>query len=131
MNRDKAIKWAEALESGEYEQGVGNLRRLDDGAPRYCCLGVLSDLYIKETGAASWDETGAESVCYITNGFAREPGSVIAEVAIWAGFGGDTYPPNPSIGNRSAMGMNDTLRYDFKRIAHEIRKAFAPDTVAA
>ena len=34
------IIWAEALESGEYEQGFGRL--WEDG--RYCCLGVLESI---------------------------------------------------------------------------------------
>jgi len=39
-------KWIAALRSGEYDQGVGGLRTLT----RFCCLGVLCDLYSKETG---------------------------------------------------------------------------------
>lgn len=37
-------KWVNALRSGEYQQGKGGL--LCEG--KYCCLGVLSDLYAKE-----------------------------------------------------------------------------------
>lgn len=44
MRQDIAIKWAEALESGEYPQTKLCLR--DDAG--FCCLGVLTDLYIKE-----------------------------------------------------------------------------------
>jgi hypothetical protein len=39
-------QWIQALRSNEYTQAVGNLRT-DKG---YCCLGVLCDLYAKETG---------------------------------------------------------------------------------
>ena len=34
-------KWVEALRSGEYEQGTGQLRNDDC----YCCLGVAHDLF--------------------------------------------------------------------------------------
>jgi hypothetical protein len=34
-------KWVAALRSGEYEQGVGKLRSLDN---KFCCLGVACDL---------------------------------------------------------------------------------------
>lgn len=40
---DKEVleKWVATLRSGDYEQGVGRLRRPDE---RYCCLGVLCDI---------------------------------------------------------------------------------------
>jgi len=38
--------WADALESGEYSKGQGYLKLSGE----YCCLGVLTDLYVKETG---------------------------------------------------------------------------------
>jgi len=50
MNKERALKWADALESGEYEQGTGTLRAGD----QYCCLGVLCDLYHRETGDGRW-----------------------------------------------------------------------------
>lgn len=42
---DTAVKerWVRALRSGEYQQGTGQLRKED----KYCCLGVLTDLYDK------------------------------------------------------------------------------------
>jgi hypothetical protein len=41
MNRAIKQQWIKALRSGEYEQGIHALRSGD----RYCCLGVLCDLY--------------------------------------------------------------------------------------
>lgn len=37
---DLQEKWLKALESGEYEQGVGQLKRED----KYCCLGVACEV---------------------------------------------------------------------------------------
>src|SRR6267378_4402002 len=51
MNPDIKAKWIAALESGEYIHGHGVLRSLDN---KYCCLGVLCDLYHKETGKGVW-----------------------------------------------------------------------------
>ncbi len=34
-------KWLKALRSGEYEQGIGELR---EDETHYCCLGVLGDI---------------------------------------------------------------------------------------
>jgi len=43
MNQEIKKKWVDALRSGKYKQGKGTLRFND----KYCCLGVLTDLYIK------------------------------------------------------------------------------------
>ncbi len=51
MNPDVKKKWVEALKSGEYKKGYGALR---DHTDRFCCLGVLCDLYRKETGFGEW-----------------------------------------------------------------------------
>ena len=48
MNRQIKDKWITALRSGEYNQDSdGGYLKTCDG---YCCLGVLCDLYVKETG---------------------------------------------------------------------------------
>ena len=42
-------RWLEALRGGKYKQGRNYLRAKDkNGELHYCCLGVLTDLYIKE-----------------------------------------------------------------------------------
>lgn len=49
-------KWArvklllDALRSGKYEQGTGQLRFNN----RFCCLGVACDIYNKETNLGKW-----------------------------------------------------------------------------
>ena len=44
MNPQIKQKWVSALRSGDYQQTKGRLRKED----KFCCLGVLCDLYIKE-----------------------------------------------------------------------------------
>lgn len=39
-------KWLAALESGEYKQGKGKLRDMDNC---FCCLGVACELFIPDT----------------------------------------------------------------------------------
>lgn len=48
-------KWLDALRSGEYEKCESNLHK--NGG--FCCLGVLTDLYIQEHPDAHWKEYGA------------------------------------------------------------------------
>jgi hypothetical protein len=56
---DKAI-WLEALRSGKYKQGVGQLRRTKlNGSFEYCCLGVANDvlnLGVRGGCATLWSE---------------------------------------------------------------------------
>lgn len=54
----KAIKkrWLEALRSGEYKQGRNYLKATDkNGVDRFCCLGVLCDLYVKDHVTKHWE----------------------------------------------------------------------------
>jgi len=43
INEKNVRKWLVALRSGDYAQGIGQLRKCN-GEPKYCCLGVLCDL---------------------------------------------------------------------------------------
>jgi hypothetical protein len=69
-------KWLKALRSGEYKQGQENLHPKDGS---FCCLGVLTDIYIKEIGR-DWEE---DSSCYVFNGCG---GLLPSEVMKWAGL---------------------------------------------
>lgn len=52
MKKEIMQDWVKALRSGEYKQGRESLRSQD----RYCCLGVLCDLYAKGVeDAPEWD----------------------------------------------------------------------------
>jgi len=55
MNEQIKQKWVNALRSGEYEQCESNLHK-NKG---FCCLGVLTDIYIQEHPGCSWKEYGA------------------------------------------------------------------------
>lgn len=53
MNVPVIRKWVEALRSKLYKQGINVLKILPTGQfklTRFCCLGVLCDLYEQETG---------------------------------------------------------------------------------
>ena len=50
MNYKVKEKWISALRSGKYKQGIRHLRNED----KYCCLGVLCDLYSQEHNI-EWD----------------------------------------------------------------------------
>ncbi len=113
MNPIVKEKWIEALKSDKYEQCTS---RLYDGVG-FCCLGVLTDVYIKETGNGCWtfdnvfcDGNPEEDVCYDEY--------LPPEVVKWAGLKSD----NPKVGN-SLSYFNDESRLDFHQIADLIERS--------
>jgi len=55
MKADIKDRWVNALRSGDYKQGTQCLLS-EDGS--YCCLGVLCDLYMKESNQeVEWETT--------------------------------------------------------------------------
>lgn len=51
-NVDMMIKWADALESGNYKQGKESLHPFNEVTMEYqhCCLGVACELFAKQAG---------------------------------------------------------------------------------
>lgn len=98
--------WTEALESGEYKQGKGSLRNEES---KYCCLGVLCDLYHKETGLGKWvfvegdpnfrfvinDKNGDNSAAFLPDSVKKWAGIEYARATI----------PGRTV---SLAGLNDT-----------------------
>lgn len=56
--------WCKALRSRKYEQGTGRLCQHN----RYCCLGVLTDIYQKEIGDLTEVDTWANIKLYDNEG---------------------------------------------------------------
>lgn len=57
MDPELKDEWVAALRSGEYPQGNGKLNV--DG--KYCCLGVLCELLVKQGTVEEYDSNGAIS----------------------------------------------------------------------
>jgi len=86
MNQEIKAKWLEALRSGEYKQGMKKLKSGDN----FCCLGVLCDIYRKETGKGEWKEIIEPGEIHATMNFFSEKeyncGTLTEDVGKWAGF---------------------------------------------
>lgn len=90
-------RWLEALRSGEYEQGVFMLY----GERKFCCLGVLTDLYLQSVGE-TWVKTIDGASHHIPgdiDGTGYLPDVVIEWAEIWQS--------NPSAGEKDLSGLND------------------------
>lgn len=88
--------WVAALRSGEYRQGFKRLRHVDC----YCCLGVLTDLYCKETGMA-WDEA------ILSRGIPNDV-ELSSQVQKWAGL----EVVSPKAQGRFLADWNDGVVWD-------------------
>ena len=108
MNHEVKEKWVKALRSNEYTQGKNYLNCGD----KYCCLGVLTDLYVKETGQ-EWKKYHTDLKSF------ENKTCVLPKVVVdWAGLTkdvGDDVIVNdyPS----SLVGCNDGLELSFNQIA--------------
>lgn len=62
MKKEIAMKWVEALRSGKYRQGRGELRTKDN---RFCCLGVLCEITKDKTNVDwSWPSDLYDPLCF-------------------------------------------------------------------
>ena len=117
MNQQIKGQWVTALRSGEYQQTTGHLRR-DEG---FCCLGVLSDLYLKEHGGIWFDD--GSGFWYIDLFNDENTDALLPKiVADWAGL----HSRDPSVfiqwcGVENLSQVNDRGS-DFKTIANLIEK---------
>ncbi len=113
MNPEVKTQWCKALESGEYAQTEGMLH----DATGYCCLGVLCDLYAKQTGAEWVPGEGDNLEMYGADE------SLPSKVMAWAGLKN----PNPlvNVGGEieSLATLNDEEGMTFPEIAKYIRES--------
>ena len=112
MNPEIKKRWIEALNSDEYKQTKECLK----DSTGFCCLGVLTDLYIKEHNK-EWnlDDVGD----YTFDGW---HGALSSEVRDWTGIQGTMGTlKEPVDGVNNLAGLNDE-GYSFKQIAQVIEE---------
>ncbi len=117
MNQRIKEAWIKALRSGDYKQGRETLNCNGE----FCCLGVLTDLYIKEYNR-SWsqlvDEPDCSLMCF------EDGGDLLPESVIqWA----DVTSNDPIIDEADdaiyrISYYNDEERYDFNQLADLIQE---------
>lgn len=102
MHEEIKNRWIENLESGEYPKGVGSLREKG----RYCCLGVLTDMYIREHDDLMW--MGNLAVPDKSSDYCDEYAETLlpAKVREWAGIEEEDYHIH-SFGGGSLATIND------------------------
>lgn len=106
MNEAVKTKWVDALRSGEYKQGKGQLQTKSGN---FCCLGVLCDLAVQEGVLDAPELIDGETF----SGYRYEGEAALLpkSVQAWAG--------NVRVG--TLIDMNDSGK-TFKTIARYIEK---------
>lgn len=111
MKPEIKARWLAALRSGDYIQGHGRLRE----GNTFCCLGVLCDLYAKETGV-EWQKEESGHCAFDHASFL--PNCVMH----WAGL--EDHDPIPKLGGASCTlsYFNDVRRAGFNEIADHVER---------
>ena len=104
-------KWIDALSTATYKQGRERLRHKDE----FCCLGVLCDIYSRETGV-EW--VPLDDYMEIEGRIATLP----KEIMEWAGLEINPMVNIESLGMCPLIDVNDKLNYTFPQIAELIRE---------
>lgn len=112
MKHEVKQKWLAALRSGEYKQGRDALCNIDN---EFCCLGVLCDIFRKETNNGEWSKIGT---------FFLNDDSYVdflpTEVAYWAGL----EVTNPTPENSPSLSYMNDHGSSFATIADIIERNF-------
>ena len=115
MKQEIKEKWVAALRSGEYKQGTDYL----NANGNFCCLGVLTDLYIQEKGL-EWEENwmNGEASHFLSEGELPP-----VDVLQWAGMNNIESVELDQFGNRVEYHLlNDDYKYTFEQIADIVEK---------
>lgn len=114
------IKWLEALESGEYEQGIGQLCEIVRDKNRevkqykYCCLGVASELF-----CSNKDVVISDRYARYCNKSDFAPAKVQEKLKLNDGEGSISEEDN--LYNGSSLAELNDDGFTFKKIAKFIR----------
>lgn len=117
MKGEVKQRWVDALEGGEYLQARGCLlEQKSDGDCAFCALGVLVDLYVRDTNA-EWQFDNDDKFGYMNGYYMTLP----PEVAKWAGISDDDRHLI-EIADDGIVGMNDSYGKSFGEIAGFIKE---------
>lgn len=112
MNKQVKQRWIEALRSGEYQQTKSCLHN-DQG---FCCLGVLTDLYVKDHSQHSW-------VLYDDRYKMIDETAILpTQVREWSGLNGGNPLINDENKQPTSLAELNDRGYTFEQIAELIEE---------
>lgn len=121
MNPTVKQKWIDALRSGNFQQTVMRLKGRDGFSNniKYCCWGVLTELYHQETGNGCWDKDTSLSMSFVDG---NESDSCVPTKSVYAWAGVDSSRTDNTSVIGTLVGMNDNKRNNFNEIADWIEE---------
>lgn len=131
MKQNIMKKWVKALRSGKFKQGTGTLKQYNSkGQVKYCCLGVLCELYnedMKKKKKKTLPETTKDyNSCFVdwhkcTN-FGDKAFDLPKEVMKWSGVETSTGYLWYTLGDLPSLSSLNDAGKKFKTIANIIEK---------
>ena len=121
-----------ALRTTKRKQGKGSLRRKDsEGTLHYCCLGIAVEVARKHGVPVKCSKMKVDGSYTYRDANGASGGYLLTSVLEWFGFNSVDpqlkTPDGKGIYTASATRMNDTLNYDFKKIADAFELTFLSD----
>jgi hypothetical protein len=124
-------KWVAGLRSGEFSQGVGNLRlRLTDNVMAYCCLGIACEISMANGVRLVRSSTGGGYLDLDDPGVGQVYLNSVLPKSVREWLGTEHSDPvlssDPQVDDITvtATHANDTLKWNFNKIADEIEKYY-------
>lgn len=139
-NREAIAEWVAALESGQYEQGEGWLKVIDDkGSAKYCCLGVACEIFSERLDLKVGAESSSGTNWIVFAGMKQFlPKEVLTYLGLFVNEEMDTsvmvLDPNPDAypaipAEISVVQMNDDRHNNFTTIAQAIKDTYLREGV--
>lgn len=118
MNKRIKTKWIKALLSGKYTQTSGALcKEIEGGEKGYCCLGILTDLYIKEK-KLKWENINGDI-------YFGDDGALLSDrVCNWSGIKDSRGLFKKRNNHTNCLSALNDKGKSFKEIAKVIQKYF-------
>ena len=113
-NKKRILKWIEALESGLYEQGRGQLVDHED---KFCCLGVACNVAIENGAPLHWKYSKGHYMIVAEKPRDKHHAFMNHQALEWYGLDDYFY-------QEEYCSMNDQRKKTFKQIAGKLRKQF-------
>lgn len=117
MGKREMLLWADALDSGEFEQG--HLYLYPPGGGN-CCLGVACEIAVRDGVVLEFSTflVGADEVKGVHGESGLQASYLPEPVQRWLGVDDQ----NPMLGTIRATRRNDTLKQDFATLAQSVRE---------
>ena len=134
VNKERVQLLVNALRSGEFEQGKGSLKLPNEGKTYYCCLGVATEVALRnglriEVPEAEVDEEGNDlNVEERAYPWGQSDQILCTPVMEWYGF---SYPDPELRATYRATAWNDDFDASFDTIADMFEDTFITDETPA